>query len=154
MKEQNNSRKRDMLKGDKILRQCNILGRRLDKEKSNIELSERESIKSEFYSQTSSGFLCNILAFIWLKCNEWLLCTVYINEFTCVVCCLREAVWQGKYIEFYLKLSYFSLGHLLILVLWGVVRESCYWGKKWKIFLKHGVLAQLQIIKIKKNPYK
>lgn len=64
MKEQNNSRKRDMLKGDKILRQCNILGGRLDKEKSNIELSERESIKSELHSQTSSGFLCNILAFI------------------------------------------------------------------------------------------
>lgn len=65
MKEQNkNSRKRDLLKDDKILRQCDILGGRLDKQKSNTELNERESIKTELQSHTSSGFLCKILAFI------------------------------------------------------------------------------------------
>lgn len=71
MMEQNkNSRKTNLLKDDKILRQCDILGGRLDKKKSNTELSDGESIKSELQSQTGSGFLCNILAFICLKCNE------------------------------------------------------------------------------------
>lgn len=64
MKEQNDSRKRDVLKNDKILRQCDILGGRLDKKKSNTELNDRESTKSELQSQTFSGFLCNIVAFI------------------------------------------------------------------------------------------
>lgn len=91
MKEQNkNSANRNLLEDGKILRQCDIFGGRLNKQKSDTKLSDGESIKCELKSQTASGFPCNIVAFIWLECNQWLLCKLYINEFTCVFCCWKD----------------------------------------------------------------
>lgn len=65
MKEQNkNSANRVLLEDGKILRQCVILGGRLNKQKSDTKMSDGESIKRELKTQTPSGFQCNILAFI------------------------------------------------------------------------------------------
>lgn len=63
---------------------------RLNKQKSDTKLNDGESVKHELKSQTPSEFQCRILVFIWLECNQRLLCKLYKNEFTCVFCCLKD----------------------------------------------------------------
>lgn len=59
MKDQKkNSANRDVLEDGKILKQCDILGGRLNKQKSDTKMS---------------GFQCNILTFMSLECSQCLL---------------------------------------------------------------------------------